>query len=74
MTITADEFPERPMPARDDPRTVDSDRTVPAPVRGGPPAQEVRSFDFTGAYAPGAVIPGAEDGRPTGPSARTAPT
>ena len=25
------------------------------------PSQEVRSFDFTGAYAPGAVIPGAKD-------------
>ncbi len=28
-----------------------------------PPSQEVRSVDFTGAYAPGAVIPGAEAGR-----------
>jgi hypothetical protein len=30
-------------------------------VHARAPSQEVRSFDFTGAYAPGAVIPGAED-------------
>jgi hypothetical protein len=54
--LRLDVSPGRPPGARDDRRAR---------------SEEARSFDFTGAYAPGAVIPGTE---PRPGEARTAPT